>query len=128
MEHSNVSAAGAHRAHDGHGTTSAGASHGSVKSYVIGFVLAVILTVIPFKLVMGGTLEASTTLAVILGLAVVQIVVHLIYFLHLDSSSEQRWNVMALAFTALILLIVVAGSLWIMHNMNANMIDRKSVV
>ncbi|MCP3023475.1 cytochrome o ubiquinol oxidase subunit IV [Cupriavidus basilensis] len=121
MEHSNVSAAGAHRAHDGHGTTSAGASHGSVKSYVIGFVLAVILTVIPFKLVMGGTLEASTTLAVILGLAVVQIVVHLIYFLHLDSSSEQRWNVMALAFTALILLIVVAGSLWIMHNMNANM-------
>ncbi|MDW3684851.1 cytochrome o ubiquinol oxidase subunit IV [Cupriavidus sp. CV2] len=121
MEHSNVSAAGAHRAHDEHGTTSAGASHGSVKSYVIGFVLAVILTVIPFKLVMGGTLEASTTLAVILGLAVVQIVVHLIYFLHLDSSSEQRWNVMALAFTALILLIVVAGSLWIMHNMNANM-------
>ena len=121
MEHSNVSAAGAHRAHDGHGTTSAGASHGSVKSYVIGFVLAVILTVIPFKLVMGGTLEASTTLAVILGLAVVQIVVHLIYFLHLDSSSEQRWNVMALAFTALILLIVVAGSLWIMHNMNTNM-------
>ncbi|KDP86464.1 cytochrome o ubiquinol oxidase subunit IV [Cupriavidus basilensis] len=118
MEHSNVSTAGAH---DAHGTTSAGASHGSVKSYVIGFVLAVILTVIPFKLVMGGTLEASTTLAVILGLAVVQIVVHLVYFLHLDSSSEQRWNVMALAFTALILLIVVAGSLWIMHNMNSNM-------
>ena len=124
MEHSNVSAAGAHRAHDGHGTTSAGASHGSVKSYVIGFVLAVILTVIPFKLVMGGTLEASTTLAVILGLAVVQIVVHLIYFLHLDSSSEQRWNVMALAFPAPILPIVVAGSLWIMHNMNANMMVR----
>ncbi|MGT2511014.1 cytochrome o ubiquinol oxidase subunit IV [Cupriavidus basilensis] len=121
MEHSNVSTAGAHDAHDAHGTTSAGASHGSVKSYVIGFVLAVILTVIPFKLVMGGTLEASTTLAVILGLAVVQIVVHLVYFLHLDSSSEQRWNVMALAFTALILLIVVAGSLWIMHNMNSNM-------
>ena len=54
-------------------------------------------------------------------LAVVQILVHMVYFLHLDRSSEQRWNVIVLAFTALILLIVVAGSLWIMHNMNVNM-------
>ncbi|WP_454726618.1 MULTISPECIES: cytochrome o ubiquinol oxidase subunit IV [Cupriavidus] len=122
MEHSNVSTAG----HGAHGTSAGGASHSSIKNYVIGFVLAVILTVIPFRLVMGGggTVAATTTLAVILGLAVVQIVVHLVYFLHMDRSSEQRWNVMALAFTALILLIVVAGSLWIMHNMNHNMMVR----
>lgn len=114
MEHSNVSA--------GHGTHAAGgASHGSVKSYVIGFVLAVILTVIPFKMVMDGSAAPSTILVVILALAVVQILVHMVYFLHLDRSSEQRWNVIVLAFTALILLIVVAGSLWIMHNMNVNM-------
>ena len=60
MEHSNVSAAGAHRAHDGHGTTSAGASHGSVKSYVIGFVLAVILGVsIAFVFVQSRFIEVS---------------------------------------------------------------------
>lgn len=99
----------------------AGASHGSVKSYVIGFVLAVILTVIPFKMVMDGTASHGTILLTILGLAVVQIVVHLVYFLHMDSSSSQRWNVMAFAFTVLILAIVVVGSLWIMYNLNNNM-------
>ena len=107
-----------------HASTAAhGASHGhsSVKSYVIGFVLAVILTVIPFKIVMDGTMERGTMLWIILGMAAVQIVVHLKYFLHLDGSNGQRWNVMALLFTVLILFIVLAGSLWIMHNMNANM-------
>jgi len=107
-----------------HASTAAhGASHGhsSVKSYVIGFVLAVILTVIPFKIVMDGTMDRGTMLWIILGMAAVQIIVHLKYFLHLDGSDGQRWNVTALIFTVLILFIVLAGSLWIMHNMNANM-------
>ena len=95
--------------------------HSSFKSYVIGFVLAVILTVIPFKIVMDGTMDRSTTLLIILGMAAVQVVVHLKYFLHMDGSKEQRWNVMSFLFTLLILFIVLAGSLWIMHNMNANM-------
>jgi cytochrome o ubiquinol oxidase operon protein cyoD len=115
MEHTNTTSA--HGAHDSH---AAGGSH-SAKPYVIGFVLAIILTVIPFKLVMSGALSAHATLWWILGLAVVQIVVHLVYFLHLDRSAEQSGNVMALMFTALILLIVLGGSLWVMHNMNANM-------
>lgn len=106
-----------------HASAAHGASHGhsSVKSYVIGFVLAVILTVIPFKIVMDGSIDRATTLWIILGMAVVQIIVHLKYFLHLDGSEGQKWNVMALLFTGLILFIVLAGSLWIMHNMNANM-------
>ena len=119
MQHTNVSSHGAHDAH-GH----AAGSHGSVKSYAIGFVLAVVLTVIPFKLVMNGALPAATTLWWILGLGVVQVVVHLIYFLHLDRSAEQSGNVMSLLFTALILVIVLGGSLWVMHNMNANMMMR----
>lgn len=109
----------AHAAHGAHDSHAGG--HASVKGYVIGFVLAVILTVIPFKIVMDGTMDKGTMLWTILGMAVVQIVVHLKYFLHLDSSSEQRGNVVALLFTALILVIVVAGSLWIMHNLNHNM-------
>ncbi|MEM5429139.1 cytochrome o ubiquinol oxidase subunit IV [Cupriavidus oxalaticus] len=105
-----------HAAHDSHGST-----HASFKGYAIGFILAVILTVIPFKLVMDGSMDKGTILWIILGMAAVQILVHLKYFLHLDTSSEQRSNVIALLFTALILVIVVAGSLWIMYNLNANM-------
>ncbi|TDF66455.1 cytochrome o ubiquinol oxidase subunit IV [Cupriavidus sp. L7L] len=106
---------GAHAAHDSHST------HASFKGYAIGFILAVILTVIPFKLVMDGSLDKGMILWIILGMAAVQILVHLKYFLHLDTSSDQRSNVIALLFTALILVIVVAGSLWIMHNLNTNM-------
>ncbi|CAG2127807.1 cytochrome o ubiquinol oxidase subunit IV [Cupriavidus plantarum] len=112
-----------HGAHGASHDAPHGAAHGhaSVKSYVIGFVLAVILTVIPFKIVMDGTMDRGTILWIILGMGVVQIIVHLKYFLHLDSSNEQRGNVIAFLFTVLILFIVLAGSLWIMHNMNANM-------
>ena len=99
----------------------AGESHGSLGSYTTGFILSVILTVAAFGLVMTGTLAGEHALLAIAGLAFVQIVVHLIYFLHLDGSSAQRWNVMAFLFTLLILAIVVVGSLWVMHNMNANM-------
>ncbi|AMP36486.1 cytochrome o ubiquinol oxidase subunit IV [Ralstonia syzygii subsp. celebesensis] len=118
MEQTNVSS-NVHA--DAHGHAAGGAGHATVKGYLIGFVLAVILTVIPFKMVMGGGFSHGTVLVTVMALAVVQIVVHLIYFLHLDGSSSQRWNVMAFLFTLLILAIVIVGSLWVMHNMNANM-------
>jgi cytochrome o ubiquinol oxidase operon protein cyoD len=98
-----------------------GASHGSLKSYATGFILSIILTVIPFALVMHPTLSAQTTLAVILVLGIVQILVHLVYFLHMNTSSEQRWNVVAFIFTVLIIAILVVGSLWIMFHLNHNM-------
>jgi cytochrome o ubiquinol oxidase operon protein cyoD len=91
---------------------------------MIGFVLSVILTAIPFGLVMNTThygFTADTVLAAILALAVVQVFVHVVYFLHMDRSAEQRWNVLAFSFTVMILAIVVAGSIWIMHNATANM-------
>ncbi|WP_439671477.1 cytochrome o ubiquinol oxidase subunit IV [Cupriavidus necator] len=120
-QHNAPAAHGAHDSHDSHDSHAGHDTHASFKSYAIGFILAVILTVIPFKLVMDGSMDKGTILWIILGMAAVQILVHLKYFLHLDTSSEQRSNVIALLFTALILVIVVAGSLWIMHNLNANM-------
>ncbi|GAA0481233.1 MULTISPECIES: cytochrome o ubiquinol oxidase subunit IV [Tatumella] len=104
-----------------HSVTEHGASHGSVKSYVIGFILSVILTAIPFWMVMDGGAAKNTILAVVVICAVVQIVVHLVYFLHLDRKSEGGWNLVALVFSAVIILIVVVGSLWIMWNLNYNM-------
>ncbi|HEK2736688.1 TPA: cytochrome o ubiquinol oxidase subunit IV [Proteus mirabilis] len=102
-------------------TSPSGASHGSMKSYLIGFILSVILTVIPFWMVMEGTATTLTILWTVVGMAVVQIVVHLVCFLHMNTSSEERWNVIAFLFTLLIIGIVVIGSLWIMYNLNINM-------
>jgi cytochrome o ubiquinol oxidase operon protein cyoD len=106
-----------HNAHSGE-------SHGSFGSYMTGFVLAVILTVAAFGLVMTGTLTGQNALFAIAGLAFVQIVVHLVFFLHMNSSSAQRWNVTAFAFTVLTAVIVIGGTLWVMHNVSMHMMSR----
>ena len=100
---------------------SAGASRGSFKSYAAGFILSIVLTTLAFGLAMSGGLSRSAALSGIIGAAVAQILVHLHYFLHLDSSSSARWNVLALSFTLLIMIIFVAGSIWIMYNLNYRM-------
>ena len=112
-----------HHGHDHHGHDHGdGASHGSFKGYMIGFVLSIILTAIPFWLVMGGVLDSKLFTAVlVMGIGVVQIVVHMVYFLHMNTRSEGGWTMMALIFTLIIVGIALAGSLWVMHHLNANM-------
>jgi cytochrome o ubiquinol oxidase operon protein cyoD len=106
-------------AHEGHGHD---AGHGSLKDYVIGFVLAVILTAIPFWLVMGHVLPTPQMTAVaVMGLAVIQVIVHMIYFLHMNSRSEGGWTLLALMFTLILVVITLSGSLWVMHNLNTHM-------
>ncbi len=108
-----------HHGHDGHDDH---ADHGSLKSYTIGFVLSVILTAIPFWLVMGKVFDkSSTTAAIILGFAAVQIVVHMIYFLHMNTKSEGGWSMLALIFTVVLVVIMLAGSIWVMYHLNHNM-------
>lgn len=63
----------------------------------------------------------TTILYVIVGLALAQILVQLVYFLHMNSSSEGGWNLIAFVFTVLIIAILVVGSLWIMFHLNTNM-------
>jgi len=109
----------ASEAHHAHGHE---AGHGSFKGYMTGFVLSVILTAIPFWLVMAGVLESRLLTAVlVMGIGVVQILVHMIYFLHMNPRSEGGWTLMALIFTLIIVGIALAGSLWVMHHLNANM-------
>ncbi len=99
-----------------------GEAHGTFKGYVTGFILSVILTAIPFWLVMGDVLPSKqATVFIIMGFAVVQILVHMIYFLHMNTSSEGGWNMLALIFTLVLVVITLAGSLWVMFNMNDNM-------
>ena len=117
-----------HDQHHGHGEHGhddhhdGSAIHGSMKDYVIGFVLSVILTAIPFWLVMNHVIEDSATTGyVILGFAAVQMVVHMVYFLHMNSKSESGWNMLALLFTIITVVIAMAGSIWVMYHMNHNM-------
>ena len=95
--------------------------HGSMRDYVIGFVLSVILTAIPFWLVMERPLSNAATAAAIVVLAAIQIVVHMVYFLHLTPKAEGGWSMTALLFTLIVLFIMLSGSIWIMYHLNLNM-------
>jgi cytochrome o ubiquinol oxidase operon protein cyoD len=95
--------------------------HITVGGYVTGFVLAVVLTAIPFWLVMGKVFASSTvTTFVILGLAMVQIYVHMVFFLHMTSKAEGGWTWMSLIFMLVLLVIMLSGSMWIMNHLKTN--------
>ena len=97
-------------------------AHGTFRSYMTGFVLSVILTAIPFWLVMGNVLDDTLrTSIVIMALAAVQIVVHMIYFLHMNTRSEGGWIFLALVFTLTLVVITLVGSIWVMYHMDQNM-------
>lgn len=100
-----------------------GSAHGSTKSYIIGFILSIILTLIPYYLVVNHTLNMQSAYITILVFAVLQLLVQVIFFLHLSGDSSQRWNLLAFIFTLVVLLILVVGSLWIMWNLDYNMMD-----
>ena len=105
-----------------HGEPHPRGAHGTFKGYVTGFVLSVILTAIPFWLVMGNVLDDTLkTSIVIMALAAVQIVVHMIYFLHMNTKSEGGWTFLALAFTLTLVVITLVGSIWVMYHMDQNM-------
>lgn len=117
----------ADHSHDhAHGHGHEAAFHATTKDYVIGFVLSVILTAIPFWLVMSGAIaDKSTTAIVITAFAAVQVVVHMIYFLHMNGKIEGGWNLMAALFTILLVAIILSGTLWVMFHLNANMMPVK---
>jgi cytochrome o ubiquinol oxidase operon protein cyoD len=105
----------AHGHHDGH-------SHGSYGSYMIGFGLSVILTAIPFWLVMSGTLgDPQLTGFIIMAFAAVQVIVHMIYFLHMNTRVEGGWSFMAMMLTIVLVVITLSGSMWVMYHLNTNM-------
>lgn len=97
------------------------APHASRRAYLIGFLLSAVLTAVPFWMVMTGAAAPQLTAIVIVGLAVVQILVHTVCFLHVNTRSEGGWTLMAYVFTAVMVLIVISGSLWIMYHINSNM-------
>ncbi len=85
-----------------------------MKSYLVGVVLASMLTAIPFGFVATRTLPPTQTLVVIAIAAVAQVVVHLRYFLHLDLKSSSQDKLIALCFAAIVLIVLVGGTICIM--------------
>jgi cytochrome o ubiquinol oxidase operon protein cyoD len=112
-----------HAGHDdGHGHGGKSPVHATLKGYLTGFVLSIILTAIPFWLVMTKAMGSSTALGIVLLLlGAVQIVVHMIYFLHMNAKSEAGWTMLALIFTLVLVFITLSGSLWVMYHLNENM-------
>lgn len=99
-----------------------GAAHGSVREYIVGLILSIILTIVPFGLVMSGALDNKLTIAIILVCAVCQVLVQLVFFLHMNTSSEQLWNTTSAIFVVVLVAILIIGSIWIMQHLDHNML------
>ena len=98
-----------------------GASHGTLATYIIGFILSIILTLVAYEITAEHILTGTSVVTAILSLGVGQLLVQLIFFLHLSKKSRARWNLTALIFTGLVVALLVVGTLWIMNNLNYNM-------
>lgn len=103
---------------------STAAGHGNqLRTYTTGFVLSLVLTGLAFYLVGHGGFNRTFVLGSIIILALVQLFVQLFFFLHLNSEQGPRWKLLTFSFMVGVLLIVVVGSLWIMNNLNYNMMS-----
>jgi len=91
------------------------------RPYVLGYLLSVALSLVPFLLVMTSALPRAALIAVVAIFAAAQVAVHLVFFLHLGRRGEPAWNVHVLLYTAVILAILVGASVWIMYHLDANM-------
>nr|WP_315464159.1 cytochrome o ubiquinol oxidase subunit IV [uncultured Rhodoferax sp.] len=120
----------AHDAADGHDAHhSANEPHSTFSGYMTGFVLSIILTAIPFWLVMAKVIDNRTTAVLVLGaFAVVQILVHMVYFLHMNGKIEGGWTLLSTIFTVVFVAIAISGTLWVMFHMNANMMPSHTVL
>lgn len=103
-----------------------------VVSYSVGLILALALTVAAFSLVFArtyapGVIPHALILPAILVLAMVQLVVQLVFFLHLGQSKESRWDAALFGFTFFGIVVVVLASIWIMYHLNYNMTPQEMI-
>jgi cytochrome o ubiquinol oxidase subunit IV len=104
------------------------AAHGSLKGYVIGMILSLLLTLLSFGAVMTHVVPRSLGLTAIVALCVAQLIVQLVYFLHIGTARDQRSNAGIFICTAFLIAVIVGLSLWVMHNANVNMMPTHMTV
>lgn len=91
-----------------------------IVKYVTGYLLSLILTLTAYSLVVYGSTSPWIVTALVV-LAIVQMIIQLIFFLHLGDEVKPRYKLISFSFMAVILVIIVVGSLWIMQHMDYNM-------
>jgi cytochrome o ubiquinol oxidase subunit IV len=104
-----------------HHTDAHKGGHGTTASYVVGFLLSLVFTAVPYYMVVSKTLTGTALLAAILGFAVVQMLIQIFFFLHLGRGPKPLYNVVFFVFTVGTILVVVGGSIFIMNNLQYNM-------
>ncbi len=96
----------------------------NLSTYISGFVLSVVLTMVAYLGVVDHAFKSNALIAFIIGLALIQFLVQLFFFLHLGRETKPRWKLMVLGFMVTVVLILVIGSLWIMYNLNYRMMPK----
>lgn len=109
-------------AHTSHANQS-GWTKKSVRTYVLGFMLCLVLTLLSFGFVQFNVVSKELLYVLLTVFAISQLLVQSVCFLGLNANSEGKWNLLPFIFTALIIFFLVGGSLWIMYNLNSLMID-----
>jgi cytochrome o ubiquinol oxidase subunit IV len=95
----------------------------SLPKYIVGFVGSVVVTMAAYLLVTRGGLSQTATMWIISGLALVQFLVQMVFFLHIGDERRPRWKLTVALFMIGIVILVVVGSIWIMDNLNYRMMD-----
>lgn len=99
------------------------AGNRAMRSYVTGFALSILFTLLPYMAAVTKMFGNKSTVIAIIGFGVLQLFVQVVFFLHLHKRSKPHWNIIVFIFAILIVAILVVGSLWVMYNLNYNMID-----
>jgi cytochrome o ubiquinol oxidase operon protein cyoD len=99
-----------------------------IRGYAIGLVLAVLLTVASFVTAGSDYIWAPAIPAALIALAIAQMGIHLVFFLHITTGPDNTNNVLALAFGVLIVFLLIAGSLWIMANLDHRMMPMEEIM
>jgi cytochrome o ubiquinol oxidase operon protein cyoD len=102
--------------------TEYGTRQKTLKSYLMGLGLSLILTFIAFALVSKHLLAGPEIYIALTVLALLQLYAQVVFFLRLNTTSKGQWNTMPFLFSIVIVLVLVFGSLWIMYNLNYNMV------
>lgn len=100
---------------------SANHEHGTTRSYIVGFILSLVFTILPYHLVVNRILTGNTLLVAILGIAILQMFIQIFFFLHLGRGPKPFYNVVFFFATAGLIVLVVGASLFIMDNLHYNM-------
>jgi len=92
----------------------------SLQSYVSGFILSIVLTLAAYFIVVDDKLSTGAVIFVVSSLAIVQLFVQMVFFLHIGQESEPRWRLLAFSFMTIVVGIIVGGSVWIMTHLDYN--------